>query len=1080
MQDSTKRSDVRLIEAGFPCHQVGAETQRERDTGKAPPTHRLHVWWARRPLTPSRAAILGSILPAGTDPDWFLRQLGIEKVHAIVNGEPWTLTGQLLGCVITDSYGADWLPVDAKVILAIKKEQDRREKNRRIIHKLCDTDPSLCSHPIIIRWTKESQPLSEPWPKMDSRIQVQRVAADPAIVNERIEFRKSERVSSILGNTFKWDEEDLYAYNRAYTSEATKTSDALLVLDPTAGGGSIPFEAMRLGHKVIANDLNPVAAIILHATLDYPVRYGLELKDDIEEWGQKLVDNLEVKLNYLYPYGFRLPELERRLLEKHLNKFLDYIDEYDKDDIKDYLYTRQVTCPHCGGEAPLLNTCWLSKEGEKWGVRIVTDGRSRGGKVWFETYHVKANRGPNGEDPDYATVNGGVGTCIHCRQAITSDEIKSQGRGESPHGKWQDRLYCVAAVRYQPKLDKSGGLQRYKGGERAGEIKTEKILFFRPPNAQDLKALTEAEKRLQQCWPEWERQGLIPTETIPLGHKTTEPLRVGMTRWCDMFTPRQLLGHLTLVEELNRIKPAILEELGEERGRAVVTYLQFMLDKCVDYNSRQTRWIPQRAIVSGTFGRHDFSMKWTFGEIIYTGLNSGAAWGLSQILDAYSGIAKLVQPQHKILRDESPPATIFCGTAAHLDVPSHTVDVICIDPPYYNNVQYAELSDFYYVWQRRTLQDLYPEVFRRRLTNKTEEAVANPAREGSAAKAAIEYERLMGEIFAECRRVLKDNGLMTIMFTHKTQEAWEALTRSLIENGWMITSSFPVESEFKNSQNIMENASAASSIFLTCRKRVSKGSTPATWTGYGGGGVARQIREEVRKGLKDFETLKLNAVDEMVASYGRALRVLSERWPVLDGDETVSPIRAMNEASAVVAQHQITRLTQGRLEVDDLNPEAAMALTLYGIFGLSYLPYDEALNLSRSLNIGLEGRGAGYTVKGRMIGINDENQGGRLRNTKPEESGYQAPLLRRGSKLRLALPEERNKRRMSNPQTEWDVLQGLILAYREGDIPVARSFLVQYAEGREQVILDLLAVWAAEAVDEKLRKEAESILFGLK
>jgi len=124
-------------------------------------------------------------------------------------------------------------------------------------------------------------------------------------------------------------------------------------------------------------------------------------------------------------------------------------------------------------------------------------------------------------------------------------------------------------------------------------------------------------------------------------------------------------------------------------------------------------------------------------------------------------------------------------------------------------------------------------------------------------------------------------------------------------------------------------AAAASSIFLTCRKRELKDSTSATWTGFGGTGVARRVREAVREALKEFEPLRLNPVDEMVASYGRALHVLSEHWPVLDGDEPVSPTRAMNEASAVVAQHQIARLTQGRLKVDDLNPEAAMALMLY-------------------------------------------------------------------------------------------------------------------------------------------------------
>ncbi|NCO59721.1 DUF1156 domain-containing protein, partial [bacterium] len=156
-----------------------------------------------------------------------------------------------------------------------------------------------------------------------------------------------------------------------------------------------------------------------------------------------------------------------------------------------------------------------------------------------------------------------------CRQAIDADEIKAQARGESPVGTWQDRLYCVVAVRFQPKLDKKGNPQRYKSGDKAGEIKTEKVRFFRPPNKQDLDALKAAEKQLMANWDRWDAQGLIPTERIPLAHKTKEPLRVGMNRWCDMFTPRQLLGHLTLVETLNQIKPRIMAELGEDRGRAV-------------------------------------------------------------------------------------------------------------------------------------------------------------------------------------------------------------------------------------------------------------------------------------------------------------------------------------------------------------------------------------------------------------------------------------------------------------------------------------------------------------------------------
>lgn len=1070
--------DLRFIEAGFPCHQVGAETQRERDTGRAPPVNRLHVWWARRPLTPSRAAILGSLLPADTDPDWFLRQLGIEKIQALVNGEQWTLTGRLLERVETDDDGKEWLLVNNVILRALEREQNRRSKNLEIIQELCDKDPELSNHPVIARWKEESRLFPNPLPKNGDRIPVQRVTADPAHINERIKFRKLERIQNITGNKFKWDNEDLYGYGRAFVHCPSITTEPLTILDPTAGGGSIPFEALRLGHQVIANELNPVAAVILHATLNYPVCYGKDLIKVIEQWGEKLIKVHSDRIRDLFPDGLPLPSSERFLLEKHLSGFPGLVQNYDKEEIMDYLYARQVTCPHCGGEAPLLNTCWLSKTGEKWGVRMIPDGRKEGGRVHFETYRVKGSRGPRGEDPNFATVTRGVGSCIHCRQAITSDEIKAQARGESPHGRWQDRLYCVVAVRYQPKLDREGNPQRYVSGERAGEIKTEKVRFFRPPNEQDLHALAEAQRLLQEHWPEWEQQGLIPTEEFPKGNDM-RPVLYGMNRWCDMFTPRQLLGHLTLVEELNRFKPQILEKLGQERGRAVVTYLQFMIDKGVDYNSRQTRWEYTRGIVKGNFGRHDFSVKWTFGEMIFSGPNSGAAWALSQVVDAYKGMAELLAPLHRQLQGKGLPVRILYGTAAHVDVPDRSVDLVCIDPPYYNNVQYAELSDYFYVWQRRTLRDLYPDIFRRRLTNKDDEAVANPARDASNAEAAREYQRLMGEIFTECRRVLKDEGIMTIMFTHKTQEAWEALTRSLIEKGWAITSAMPVESEAAESMHQKEMAAAASSIFLTCRKREADNSTPAIWSGFGDMGVAGKVREAVRQGLQELAALQLNPVDEMVAGYGRALHVLSENWPVLDGDVEVTPIQAMTEASAVVAQHQIERITKGRLKVENLEPEAAMVLTLYGIFGLNSFPFDQALNLSRSLSIKLEERPAGYDLGGRIIGINDERPGRGAERRIPEEDGFYAPLLRRRAKMRLALPEERNSKRLANPQTEWDLLQGLIVAYREGDVPVARVYLERHAAGKQGVILDLLSVWTREMSRDDLRREGEALLFDL-
>jgi len=470
--------------------------------------------------------------------------------------------------------------------------------------------------------------------------------------------------------------------------------------------------------------------------------------------------------------------------------------------------------------------------------------------------------------------------------------------------------------------------------------------------------------------------------------------------------------------------------------------------------------------------------------MIFTGPNSGTAWGLSQILDAYKGIAELVEPIHEhVVGGKELPVNINCGTAAHMPaIADSSMDLVCMDPPYYNNVMYAELSDYFYVWQRRTLSDLYPNVFNRRLTDKANEAVANPVRDGSAKAAKAAYERMMGEIFAECHRVLKDDGIMTLMFTHKTQEAWEALTRSLIESGWNITASFPVESESEESMHLKDNASAASSIFLACRKRPEQVGFPAVWTGLGGSGVQRHIEAAVKEGLKDFAPLKLNPVDKMVASYGRALRVLSENWPVMDGDAAVSPIRAMNEASRVVSENQITRITGGRIAVADLDPETAAALTFYGIWGHGDFSFDEALNISKSLNIALTPKSAGYRPEGRMIGINQAASGrtARHRGAEADETGYPAPLVRKGSKLRLARPEERDLRRLENPQAEWDILHGLVMAYRRGDIPVTRAYLNEHAKDKSNRILDLLDVWGNESGEISLRDEAKTIRFGLR
>ena len=415
----TTADSMRLIEAGFPCHQVGAETQRERGASSAlPPLYYLHVWWARRPLTPSRAAILGATLPADADHDEFLRSLGIAKpvVH-IPGGGQWVLVNEtVLKRVEWDAEGrSGTLEVDRTVQNHFTKEVERREECRRVLGELRQSVPSLAGDEVIAEWLQANEPLGTSTLRDGQVLQVEKVIADPAAVQDRIALAKSDAVKNAHGGVLNIDKEDLYGYDRAFTSSPTPTDKPLVVLDPTAGGGSIPFEALRLGHHVIANELNPVATVIQYATLDFPRRFGMSLVDDIRRFGEELVEHVSEQMAPVTPFC-DLPPDQLAELKQHLHKHPKLVDdfagpEYDQTGL---IYCRQVACPHCGGQAPLLNSFWLSKEdGDKWAVRLHIRSKSQ---VDIEPYRVKGSL----TKQQVAELDAGYCTIATCRVICAS------------------------------------------------------------------------------------------------------------------------------------------------------------------------------------------------------------------------------------------------------------------------------------------------------------------------------------------------------------------------------------------------------------------------------------------------------------------------------------------------------------------------------------------------------------------------------------------------------------------------------------------------------------------------------------
>ena len=696
-------SDTRLIERWLPIAALGEESVRERRSMTAlPPTYYLHVWWARRPLVASRAAVLASLLPADADREKFLHVLGIH--------------------------------------------------------------------------------------------------GDPVATRQRIDVAKRNKKN--LGP-------NPYGYKRAFTylpSDEDKSwiklatghsLEVLSVLDPTAGGGSIPIETERFGFTSIANDLNPVAGLILKATVEWPMKHGSAVFEQFQELGREFIRRAEPKYEYVFPA------------------------ELEGVQITGYLWAHTITCPYCDGLVPLSPNWRLAPDGT--GVRLKPErGPGAQGRVCsFEI--VKSTK-----EQSSGTVLRGVGSCPFpdCSRVIDGNEIKRQAQA----GQMGEQLYAVAYKKRVKKILKSGkrGKDRWVRGYRA-------------PRPEDDNS-AEIQARLAEKLPEWEAFDIVPSEKFPEISNDGRPIQYGMPLWRDLFSPRQLLCHGTSVEIFREMLDADRAK-GKLTGvrQAAYGYLALTLDTLLNYNNRAGRWDNTTGRVRSIFDRHDFAFVWSYAEMAPLVSGVGYDWAIDKTAKCIRELVALVRPEvndaaGNLFEDcdsaeyTSPSITITCKPGDSLDhIADGSIDAVIMDPPYGANVMYAELSDFFYVWLKRTAGHLFPELFRRHLTDKDNEAVANLARfqgqKGAKALAGRDYQERMASIFAECRRTLKPDGIMTLMFTHKATGAWDALTKGLMEAGFAITASWPVNTESEGSLHIKNKAAAKSTIFLVCRPRHS----PADW-----------------------------------------------------------------------------------------------------------------------------------------------------------------------------------------------------------------------------------------------------------
>lgn len=752
---------------------------------------------------------------------------------------------------------------------------------------------------------------------------------------EEDQKRERERLHDIIRRLVVWEnisDEKLLAEAHAEIMASTG-SNPPAILDPFAGGGTIPLEAQRLGLEAHASDLNPVSVLINTALIEIPPKFAGQppvfpgaaderlgdwphatgLAEDVRRYGDWMRDRAQERIGHLYPKATVTDENTGATTEVT---------------VVAWIWARTITCPNpaCEIEMPLVRSWWLGKKKGKEAYvvpRIVIDNAAPSGRrVDFSIGHDTAAAPSASTD---GTIGRRGAVCIACGSTVTLKFIRDEGR----EGRMGNQLMTIVA----------------KGNRRR---------IYAAPSVAHSEAASVP------------RPAGVPNGSLPNNPRDFKTPNYGMTEWADLFTNRQLATLVTYGDLVREVRNRIVEDAaqaGLRRGSklheggvgaqayadAVATYLGLAVSRLASTNSTLCRWNsdPSKESVTDTFSRQALPMVWDYaeGNAFCPGpcdLGSSAAW-------VSKAVGRLPAAGNAKVQQANAATRVYEA-------------VVTTDPPYYDNIGYSDLSDFFYVWLRSILREVHPEILSTLLVPKVEELVANPYRHGGRSEASQFFENGFESVFKRARGSASLDFPIVVYYAFKQQElesegmtstGWSTLLEGMIRAGWTITATWPVRSERAGRMTSVGTNALASSIVLSLRPR------PETAGPTSRRGFLTALKVELPLALSEMQQGAIAPVDLAQSTIGPGMAIFSRYSSVLENDGSPMSVKT---ALSLINQVLDEVLSQND---GDLDADSRFCLKWYLQNGWDAAPYGEADVLATATNTSVVGlRSAGVLTSG--------------------------------------------------------------------------------------------------------------------